>query len=168
MSLETVIRQVAKHLAHQKVQAMAQGYCAYRSDNESGPINMCAVGCLLKEEDFGPHLRMKDASEIFDARRNVDHILSVVAPEDRSLAEIEQLTKLDAVATNLSALLPEFSRRNAKRVFESIQCFHDNDVANGEGFLHIVSLHKGTDLELEDKLYAQMMARIDKLELPRL
>lgn len=166
MSLETVVRQVAKHLANQKVQAMANGYCAYRSENESGPINMCAVGCLLKEEDFGPHLRMKDASEIFDARRSIDYILNL-PEEDRPVAEMEQLTKLDAVAANLSALLPEFNFRNAKRVFESIQFFHDQDAADG-GFLHVVATHKGTDLELEEKLYTRMMARIDMFELPRL
>lgn len=167
MSLETVVRQVAKHLANQKVQAMANGYCAYRSENESGPINMCAVGCLLKEEDFGPHLRMKDASEIFDAASRIDYIRGLLEM-DQSAAEIEQLTKMDAVATNLAALVPEFSRRNAERVFESIQFFHDQDVANGQGFLHIVSLHKGTDLELENKLYDEMMARIDIFKLPRL
>lgn len=167
MSLETVVRQVAKHLANQKVQAMANGYCAYRSENESGPINMCAVGCLLKEEDFGPHLRMKDASEIFDARRSLDYIRGLLEM-DQSVAEIEQLTKMDAVATNLAALVPEFSRRNAKRVFESIQFFHDQDADDGDGFLHTVATHKGTDLELEEKLYAQMMARIDKFKLPRL
>lgn len=166
MSLETVVRQVAKHLANQKVQAMAHGYCAYRSENESGPINMCAVGCLLKEEDFGPHLRMKDASEIFDAASRIDYIRGLLEM-DQSVAEIEQLTKIDAVATNLAALVPEFSRRNAKRVFESIQYFHDQDPADG-GFLHVVATHKGTDLELEEKLYTQMMARIDMFKLPRL
>lgn len=168
MSLETTIRQVAKHLAHQKVQAMAQGYCAYRSENESGPINMCAVGCLLKEEDFGPHLRMKDASEIFEARHEINHMLEVIPVAERSIAAFEQLNKLDAVATNLAALVPEFSRADARRIFECIQYFHDHDITTGEGFLHIVSLHKGTDLELENKLYDEMVTRINRYQLRRL
>lgn len=166
MSLETVVRQVAKHLANQKVQAMANGYCAYRSENESGPINMCAVGCLLKEELFGPHLLMKDVDEIFESKRYIDEIRMSGSPQSHTTA-LAKLTKLDEVAVFLNTLVPEFSRRNAKRVFESIQFFHDQDATDG-GFLHVVATHKGTDLELEENLYTQMMARIDMFELPRI
>lgn len=57
MTPQEIFDKVAKHLLHQKVKSYynQNGTCAYRGSNGT----MCAVGCLITDEEYSPDMEGK-------------------------------------------------------------------------------------------------------------
>ena len=68
MTAQEVFDKVVEHLARQKIPATNGGDgCMLRT----GGGLMCAVGCLIPEEDYRPEMEDHSAVQVVDARDNI-------------------------------------------------------------------------------------------------
>ncbi|MNL21519.1 hypothetical protein D3C87_1428130 [compost metagenome] len=155
MSLQTVIEQVSRHLATQKVQAIQGTVCVYKT-TVKGVINMCAVGVLITDELHGDHLVGMEAADIFAAHEALQDT------EDMGDEEIAFLEKVDVVAKYLSGLLDDVPSDLHEYIYTLIQRFHDAD-ENEQLFLHMVNNEGLSDEDLYQAIYTNLKTRTDSI-----
>lgn len=70
MTEQEIFDKVIKHLYTQKVQAIRDGDCAYRGENGT----MCAVGCLLTDEEYDEEMETMAVDSINLPERLERHV----------------------------------------------------------------------------------------------
>lgn len=121
MSLQPIVDIIAKHLAVQAAQSMAdededcdiESQCRYRLER-NGKVLMCAIGVLLDGHVDVTQLEGLPASDIFqdDTKTGFSGTLAAVH---------------DAAANRLKELVPGMSTEHLGRYLDSIQNYHDAD-----------------------------------------
>lgn len=104
MNAQEIFDTVVKHLAAQKVaskdKALNDGHhydiCAYRGDNGTS----CAVGCLIKDEDYSPKMEGSSVRSLYwneqlpDYLKDEEGLLSLLQLAHDSALDMSDLCKL--------------------------------------------------------------------------